>query len=94
MGEFLDKNKNAKAKAFIIFKNIEEFGLALAAPHIKRLTGLPLWEIRILGKDSVRILYINKMKEEIVLLHAFKKKSRKTPMSEINIALNRLSRLT
>jgi hypothetical protein len=54
VGDFLDKNKNAKVKAFVIFNNIEEFGLTSVIPHLKKLAGLPLWEIRFLGRDSVR----------------------------------------
>lgn len=91
VGEFLDKNKEVKVKVSIIIKNITEFGLVSAIPHIKKLSGYPLWEIRILGKDSTRILYANKIKDEIILLHAFKKKTNKTPIKEINIAMNRLN---
>lgn len=94
VGDFLDQNKEIKIKATIIIKNIIEFGLVSALPHIKKLSGSPLWEIRILGKDSTRILYANKIKDEIVLLHAFKKKNNKTPLNEIKIALNRLKQLS
>jgi phage-related protein len=93
VGDFLDKNKAIKVKASIIIKNIIEFGLISAIPHIKKLSGLPLWEIRILGKDGTRILFVNKIKSEIILLHAFKKKTNQTPIKEINIALNRLKQL-
>jgi len=37
---------------------LEVFGLAGAYPHVKKLTGTSLWELRILGSDSIRILYI------------------------------------
>ena len=94
VGDFLDKNKSIKIKASIIFKNIIEFGLSSAIPRIKKLSGLPLWEIRILGKDSARIIYANKVSGQIILLHAFKKKTNKTPIKEINIALNRLKQLS
>lgn len=78
----------------MIIKNIIEFGLVSAIPHIKKLSGSPLWEIRILGKDSARILYAHKMRDGIVLLHAFKKKTKKTPPKEIDIALQRLKQLS
>lgn len=94
VGDFLDKNKSTKIKALIIIKNIIEFGLVTAIPHIKKLNRYPLWEIRILGKDSTRIIYAHKIKEEIILLHAFKKKTNKTPVKEINIALKRHSQLS
>ncbi|MBI2018202.1 type II toxin-antitoxin system RelE/ParE family toxin [Candidatus Daviesbacteria bacterium] len=92
--EFLDTNLKAKIKAFKIFSNIEEYGLISAIPHIKKLTGSPLWEIRILGEDSIRILYVTRMEKQILLLHAFVKKTNKTPAKEINIALVRLKGLT
>lgn len=91
--KFLDVHPKAKLKALRILSNIEEFGLSYAIPHIKKLSGTPLWEIRILGEDSVRILYITKQEKRIVLLHAFVKKTNKTPRKEVNIGLTRLSEL-
>jgi phage-related protein len=93
VGDFLDENKSIKVKAVMIIKNINEFGLVSVISHIKKLSGLPLWEIRILGKDSARIVYASKVKEEIVLIHAFKKKTNKTPLKEINVALRRWKQL-
>lgn len=92
--KFLDVHPKAKLKALRILSNIEEFGLNYAIPHIKKLTGTPLWEIRILGEDSVRILYITKQGKQILLLHAFLKKTDKTPKKEINISLARLSEVS
>jgi len=88
--DFLDENIRIKKKALRLFYLIQEFGLTPVIRHIKKISGTPLWEIRILGGDSARILYASKIKEEIILLHAFKKKSMKTPPKEINIALKRL----
>ena len=87
---FLDAHLKAKVKALRIFFNIEEYGLTSVIPHIKKLAGTSLWEIRILGEDSVRILYVSKQEKQIVLLHAFVKKTDKTPLKEINIGLIRL----
>lgn len=89
--EFLDNYPKAKLKALRILSHIEEFGLSYAIPHIKKLAGTPLWEIRILGRDSVRIIYVTKHEKRILLLHAFVKKTNKTPKKEINIGLLRLS---
>lgn len=86
----MDANLKAKVKALRIFSNIEEYGLTFVIPHIKKLTGTPLWEIRILGEDSVRILYVTQKEKQILLLHAFIKKTNKTPTKELNIALIRL----
>lgn len=89
--DFLDERPSVKLKAFKIFKYIKEFGLATAIPHIKKLVGTPLWEIRILGEDSVRILYVTKREKRILLLHAFVKKTNKTSSKEIKTALSRNS---
>ncbi|MDD5147791.1 MAG: type II toxin-antitoxin system RelE/ParE family toxin [Candidatus Daviesbacteria bacterium] len=91
--EFLDANLKAKIKALRIFSNVEEYGLISVIPHIKKLTGTPLWEIRILGEDSVRILYVTEKEKQILLLHAFVKKTNKTPQREIKIALERANTL-
>ena len=88
--QFLEVNIKAKIKAFKIFSNIEEYGLTAVIPHIKKLAGTPLWEIRILGEVSTRILYVTQKEKRILLLHAFVKKTNKTPLKEIDIALSRL----
>lgn len=88
--DFLNQNTKLKAKAIRILSQVQIYGLVSVIPHIKKLQGTPLWEIRILGKDSARILYITQTQEKILLLHGFLKKTQKTPPKEINIALNRL----
>ncbi len=89
--DFLDKAKpSVKVKAFRILFNIREYGLISVIPHIKKLTGTKLWEIRVVGEDSVRILYVTKSRQTIILLHAFFKKKQTTPKKEINTALARL----
>lgn len=89
--DFLDKSRpSVKAKAFRIFLNITQYGLSALIPHVKKLSGTPLWEIRILGEDNIRILYIMKYRNTLLLLHAFQKKKQKTPKKEINIALARM----
>ena len=89
--QFLDDTKpQVKAKAFRIFLNISVYGITTAIPHIKKLVGTPLWEIRILGEDSVRILYVTKTHQALILLHAFYKKKQMIPKKEINTVLSRL----
>ena len=91
--DFLNKHPKVKIKTFHIFLNIEKYGLITAIPHIKKLKNTPLWEIKIVGKESTRILYFTEEKTSITLLHAFIKKSQKTPIKEINIALKRLKEI-
>ncbi|MDP3758623.1 MAG: type II toxin-antitoxin system RelE/ParE family toxin, partial [Candidatus Daviesbacteria bacterium] len=69
---------------------VQEFGIHLGSPHAKKLTGTDLWELRIVGGDSVRVLYVATAGKTFVLLHGFKKKKNKTPPKEIRIAEERL----
>lgn len=91
--EFIDSYPTSKPKVMRIINVIKDYGLTLAIPHVKKLTNTPLWEIRILGRDNIRILYAVWTENGIILLHAFIKKSQKTPVKEIQIALNRLHEL-
>ncbi len=89
--DFLDRARpSLKVKALRILMHIEEYGLQAVTSHVKKLTGTPLWEIRILGQESSRILFVTQAERQIVLLHAFYKKTQKTPSKELSIALSRL----
>ena len=72
---------------------LQEFGPTRTIPNNKKLTGTPLWELRVLGKDNLRILYSQTNKNTITILHIFIKKKQKTPQKEINLALSRYNRL-
>ena len=88
--DFLNSlSEKQQAKILRIFQVIEEYGLRLILPRIKKLTGTPLWEIRVLGKDSIRVIYIVPKKEIVLILHGFIKKTRKTPKKEVKTALQR-----
>ena len=80
----------AVGKIYNSFDLLAEYGLHLGKSRVKKVIGTPLWELRILGEDSIRIFYIAVQEKTFLLLHAFKKKKQKTPQKEIKIALNRL----
>lgn len=61
----------------------------LGMPYSKKLQK-DLYELRISGSPAVRILYTFKG-NVVYLLHAFKKKTQKTPRKEIDMALRRLA---
>ncbi len=67
------------------------YGPFLKPPDIKKLQA-KLYELRIPGKSSVRILYTISG-GEYYLLHAFTKKTQKTPTKELKVALDRMRRL-
>jgi phage-related protein len=72
---------------------LKEFGISLGLPHVKKLAGTELWELRILGSDSLRVLYIAMTGRVFVLLHGFKKKKNKISTKDIMIAQARLAEL-
>ncbi|MEK7521639.1 MAG: type II toxin-antitoxin system RelE/ParE family toxin [Patescibacteria group bacterium] len=65
-----------------------DYGPFLKPPDIKKLQNR-LYELRIPGKSSVRIFYTI-IKGEYYLLHAFIKKSQKTPVKELKVAIDRM----
>lgn len=67
---------------------LEKFGPLLGMPHVKKLDK-NLYELRTRGKQEIRILFSFDRKK-IYLLHAFQKKTQKTPSKEIDTALKRL----
>lgn len=88
--DFLDSlNEKQRVKVFRIFEVYEEYGLNSIMPHTKKITATPFWEIRILGKDNIRIIYLMVTKENILVFHGFVKKSQKTPQKELKIVLER-----
>ena len=90
VSDFLDSlDQQTQSKLLRVVTNIEEYGLLTVIPHIKKLSGTPFWEIRILGKSNARIIYVVPTKDSILLLHGFIKKTDKTPTKELEIANNR-----
>ena len=85
--------QSAKVKAKILKYTdlLQKFGLSLGQPYIEKLTGSDVWELRIRhGSNYYRILYFVSSGRRFVLLHAFLKKTAKTPKNEIEIAQNRM----
>lgn len=80
----------AKSKVSNTFDLLTEFGIKLGLPHVKKVVETNLWELRILGGDSIRIFYVATSGKVFLLLHGFIKKSQKAPKKEIKIALERL----
>lgn len=88
--QFIDSlTPQQQTKILRIFQYIQEYGLAAHLPQIKKLTGTSLWEIRVLGKHNLRILYVIPKENLALILHGFIKKTAKTPKKELKAALNR-----
>ena len=70
-----------------IVELIERHGLdAMHEPHIKHLEGR-LWEMRMKGRDGIaRAIYVTAIDQRVVVVHAFAKKTQKTPQRALEIA--------
>jgi phage-related protein len=81
-----------RARFVYISGLIEEFGLErVREPHVRHLRG-PLWEMRMKGRDGIsRALYVTAVGRRVVVVRVFVKKTRKTPIREIELALKRAS---
>ncbi len=80
-----------RAKLDHIVHLIEEFGLnQVHEPYVKPI-GDKLWEMRLTGRGGIaRAIYVTAEGRRIVILHAFRKKTRKIPKAAIQIALSRM----
>ena len=89
---FIDKQSPAvKAKYIGMIDFLEEYGPFLSGKYTKKLRK-NLYELRITGKEQIRILYTVRQRS-IILIHAFKKKTQRVPSKEIKTALLRLDKI-
>jgi len=69
---------------------LRSHGISLGRPWIAPL-GKGLWELRVRSRRQLRMIYFLSIQRTFVFLHAFVKKTRKVPQSEIQIAGRRLT---
>ena len=67
---------------------LREFGHTLRMPHVKKLEN-DLFELRIHGKQEIR-LFFTFHSRKIIILSGFVKKTQKTPAQEISNAKKKL----
>ena len=92
--ELLSLPKDMQARFIHITSLLQEFGPQRAGmPHVRSL-GRKLWEIRMSGQSGIgRAIYITLHGQRIVILHAFVKKTQKTPQRAIEFALQRMKEI-
>lgn len=88
--ERLDQSTYTKVLRSITL--LEAYGPFLKPPHSKKVRD-DLYELRIVGKEAIRIFYTQKH-DEYYLVHVFKKKRQKIPSREIQTALDRAGEIT
>jgi phage-related protein len=80
-----------KAKFLHIAEMLENFGPENVKEPYCKFLGNRLWEIRMKGQSGIaRAIYVTAKGKKIIILHAFVKKTQKTPKEAINLALERL----
>lgn len=83
--ETLDKKHRAKIISYI--ELLRSMDGRFYEPYAKHVQG-SIWELRVdLGRRASRLFYFLAREQRIVMLHAFTKKSQKTPRREMERAL-------
>lgn len=86
--DFIDSlQENTQAKLARQLDLLEEHGNHLGMPHAKAMGG-GLIDLRVRGRQEVRIFYAFALGKRIYLLHAFIKKTKTTP-NRVTIARER-----
>jgi len=75
-----------------VMELIQEHGIGVGRHYTKPMTGHKgLFEIRAKAASGIgRALYCYAVGKKIIILHSFVKKTEKTPLKEIRIALERM----
>lgn len=81
---------DTRSKLARVANLIEEMGLEhVGEPHVKHIEGR-LWEMRLKGRSGIsRALYVTAMRQRVVIVRVFVKKTEKTPRREIELTLVR-----
>ena len=88
MEKYLDGLERREAEqVFAAILDIEAHGLEGSTLHLRPIAG-KLWELKV---SAQRVFYVVVTGPELVLLHAYRKQSRKAPRGEIETAMRRLS---
>ena len=83
----LSENFKMQAKLFRMLELLELKGNELREPYSKYLTD-GIFELRVKqGSDISRVLYFFVVGRKIILTNGFRKKTQKTPQTEIDLAL-------
>src|SRR5438445_9391997 len=88
-----DLPANLRARYVHLVERMAAFGPDLGMPHT-RAFGKGLFELRMKAKEGIgRVFFCTLPARRIMMLHAFIKKSGKTPATDLKIARNRLKEI-
>lgn len=90
--KFIDEQPTRDQAIIVaVINEIAENGLQAKGAVLRQLEG-KLWEIKIKAPSGgYRLLYVLLSANAMMLLHAFKKKTQKTPLNELAVARKRLA---
>lgn len=88
----LSIDRDSSNKSYRQIQLLRTFGNHLRMPYSKQISH-NLYELRVRGRQEVRLLYCFHQKQAVIV-HIFIKKSQKTPQKEIILAQNHISVLT
>jgi len=78
------------ARYVVLSQRMVQHGANLGEPHTKALGG-GLFDLRLKGAEGIaRVCYGTLVRQRIVMLHCFVKKSQKTPAADLQLAQARL----
>lgn len=83
-----------RAKVLRTLQLISRYGLSSLIPQLRKIVSTPLWELRILGRNNIRIICCKQNHNTIVIVHVFVKKTNKTPLRDLRISMERYKRVT
>ena len=81
--------KPERARVFEALEQVEQRGLDTVRVEFRQIDG-KLWEIKI---GSHRVFYVIIDRDEMILLHAYKKQGQKLPIKERDVAIRRMKEL-
>jgi phage-related protein len=88
--EILALPDSLAARYVVLTRRIAAVGPSLGPPHTDVL-GDGLFELRLKGQEGIaRVFFCTLVGRRVVMLHAFVKKSQKTPLREIEVARRRM----
>ncbi len=92
--ELLALPKDMQARFLRIASLLQTFGPQhVGMPYVRPL-GNKLWEMRLTGRAGIgRAIYVAASGRRLVVLHAFVKKTEKTPRRALDLALARLKEM-
>ena len=84
-----------RARCFLLLDRMKEDGPNLGFPYTRKIVGTEaIFEVRGKAKEGIgRVLYCTVIGSKIIVLHAFVKKTQKTPKKDIDLAVSRFKEL-